>query len=72
MIVLTEKEKLVLNEYVNCNLSLNKTADALFYHRNTVTYYLNRIQEKYEVNLHNFYDLCKLLGYKKVEEGGTE
>lgn len=66
---LTDKEEMFLNGYVNCNMNLNKTADALFYHRNTVVYYLNRIQEKYGLNPHNFYDLCKLLGYEKVKEG---
>ena len=68
MINLTDREKKILEAYANNNMSLGKTAKALYYHKNTVLYHLKRIREKYELNPNNFYDLCKLFGYVKVED----
>lgn len=75
MINLTEDERLILNAFVENNMSVSKTAKALYYSRNNMVYHIGKIQNKYGVNLRNFYDLCKLLGYEKVEVdayGSTE
>lgn len=68
MISLTDSEKKILEAYANNNMSLGKTAKALFYHKNTVLYHLKCIREKYGLNPNNFYDLCKLFGYVKAED----
>ena len=67
MITLTEDERLILNAFVENNMSVSKTAKALYYSRNNMVYHIGKIQNKYGVNLRNFYDLCKLLGYEKAE-----
>ena len=67
MIKLTEKETLILNAYIDNNLNSHKAAKALYYSQTNMVYHLTKIRDKYGVNLRNFYDLCKLLGYAKVE-----
>lgn len=67
MINLTENEKQILNAYIQNDMNVSKTAQASFYSRNNMVYHIAKIQNKYGVNLRNFYDLCKLLGYEKAE-----
>ena len=53
---LTEKECSILRTYLSCNMSLKNTADALFIHKNTLQYHLDRIAEKSGKNPRNFQD----------------
>ena len=53
---LNEKDLLLLKKYFTCNLSLADTADALFIHKNTLQYQLNRITEKSGLNPRIFQD----------------
>ena len=51
-------EELILTakEFLNGNLNINKTAQNLFIHRNTLTYRLNKIEKLYGLDLKNFND----------------
>lgn len=53
---LNEKELHLLKTYLTCNLSLTDTANALFIHKNTLQYQLNRITEKSSLNPRLFQD----------------
>lgn len=53
---LNEKEKHLLKQYFIYNLSLADTASALFIHKNTLQYQLNRIAEKTGLNPRLFQD----------------
>ena len=53
---LTEKECSILRTYLSCNMSLKNAADALFIHKNTLQYHLDRITEKSGKNPRNFQD----------------
>ena len=53
---LTEKECSILRTYLSCNMSLKNTADALFIHKNTLQYHLDRIAEKSGKSPRNFQD----------------
>ncbi len=41
--------------YLHCGKSLQKTADALFVHRNTVAYRIQKIKERYGIDFQNGY-----------------
>ena len=57
---LTEKELHVLNTYFINNLSLKDTSDALFIHKNTLQYQLDRIAVKTGMNPRIFQDAFSL------------
>lgn len=57
---LTEKELHVLNTYFINNLSLKDTSDALFIHKNTLQYQLDRIAVKTGLNPRIFQDAFSL------------
>lgn len=54
--MLTEKDLLLLQTYFTNNLSLKDTATALYIHKNTLQYQLDRITEKSGKNPRNFQD----------------
>lgn len=64
---LRPKEMMVLEKYAQCNMSVGKTAKALFYSPGTINYYFSVILEKTGLNPRNFHELCELLKYE-VEE----
>ncbi|MGL6201653.1 MAG: CdaR family transcriptional regulator [Lachnospiraceae bacterium] len=53
---LTDKELHILKIYFSCNLSLKAAAEALFIHKNTLQYQLDRISEKCGFNPRVFQD----------------
>ncbi|MFV0364194.1 MAG: CdaR family transcriptional regulator [Suipraeoptans sp.] len=53
---LTSKELDILKSYLNNNLSLKFTSEALFIHKNTLQYQLDKITEKSGFNPRNFND----------------
>ncbi|MFF2854776.1 CdaR family transcriptional regulator [Peribacillus sp. NPDC058002] len=57
---LSEEEITVLHTYYKYNLSLKKTAEDLFIHKNTLQYRLEKIAEKTKVNPKCFHDSVKL------------
>lgn len=52
----SEKEVQILRTYFSCNLSLKKTSEVLFMHKNTLQYQLDRISEKIGLNPRMFED----------------
>jgi len=58
------KEMMVLEKYAQCNMSVGKTAKALFYSPGTINYYFGVIREKTGLNPRNFHELCELLKYE--------
>ena len=50
-----------LQALADCNMNVSKTAEKLFYHRNTVVFRLNRIRSKTGLNPLVFRDLVKLM-----------
>ena len=53
---LNDKELKILNIYFSCNLSLKDASEALFIHKNTLQYQLDRITEKTGLNPRLFQD----------------
>lgn len=66
---LTEREKDIIQTFAECNMKSMATAQALYLHRNTVVYHLEKIERETGLNPLNFYDLIKLL---KECEGANE
>ena len=59
------KEKEMILALAEHDMNISKAADSLYYHRNTITYRLNKIKEKYFLDPTNFYDLIKLVEMAK-------
>ncbi len=57
---LSKEEIHLLHTYYDSNLSLKKTAEELFIHKNTLQYRLDRIAEKTKVNPRLYHDSVKL------------
>jgi carbohydrate diacid regulator len=57
---LSEAEINLLHTYYNNNLSLKKTAEELFIHKNTLQYRLDKIARKTEANPRDYHDSVKL------------
>jgi len=57
---LNNKERKILEVYLNCNLSLKDAAQALFIHKNTLQYQLDKIGEKCGYNPRSFQDAVRL------------
>ena len=60
--VLSQKEIDCLRSLANHNLCASAAAKEMHYHRNTVIYHLDRVQEKTGLDPFKFYDLTQLLG----------
>lgn len=50
----------VLISYYKNNCKINETANALFIHRNTLNYKVNKIEEILDINLDDISDRCKI------------
>lgn len=68
MRTMDEKQREIIIAMADHNMSIQKVADALYRHRNTVDYHIGCIRKKYGLDPRNFYDLCKLLEMAKKEE----
>lgn len=60
-----ERERLIVIAYADNNMNAQLTAQRIYYHRNSIWYHFNRIQEKTGLNPRNFYDLVKLVAIAK-------
>ena len=60
-ITLDRLEAELIISLANNSLVLSKTARELFYHRNTLDYYVHQIHKKTGRNPMNFFDMCVLL-----------
>ncbi|MEA5042218.1 MAG: helix-turn-helix domain-containing protein [Oscillibacter ruminantium] len=58
--------------FADCNMCVSKTADNLFYHRNTIIARLQRIHAKTGLNPLSFYDLVELVAAAKEVEQDDE
>ena len=58
---LTEADTAVLRAFADHNMDTSKTARALYMHRNTVVYHLDKIQKQTHVDPRSFYGLSYLL-----------
>lgn len=65
---LDEDDCRLLRVYFSQNLSLQKTADELHLHKNTLQYHLNRIRKRCSLNPRNFYDGALLYLALQAEE----
>ena len=65
---LAEFECKVIRTIADCDIKLATAAKVLYVHRNTLTYYVDKIKRKTGLDVRNFYDLCKLL---EIVEGLT-
>lgn len=57
---MTEHELKIIKTLADCNMNVQKTANKLNYHRNTIVYHLQKIENETRLNPMNFYDLVKL------------
>lgn len=58
---MTEQELKIINTLADCNMNVQKTANKLNYHRNTIVYHLEKIKEETGHDPMNFYDLVELV-----------
>ncbi|MCY9002481.1 CdaR family transcriptional regulator [Peribacillus frigoritolerans] len=65
--VLSEEEINLLHTYYDNNLSLKKTAEELFIHKNTLQYRLDKITQKTGENPKDFHDTVKLYVALKLQ-----
>lgn len=63
-----EQDRHLLEIYFDNNFSLNKTAEALFLHKNTIQYQLDRIQRRYGYNPREFRDAVVLYLRIKLQQ----
>lgn len=61
---LTQAEVVV--QLAKCNMNITKTSQAMFMHRNNITYHIRQIRRDTGLNPLNFYQLCELLPKAKV------
>lgn len=57
---MTENELKIINTLTDCNMNVQKTANKMNYHRNTIVYHLQKIESETGLNPMNFYDLVNL------------
>lgn len=62
----------IINTLADCNMNVQKTANKMNYHRNTIVYHLQKIENKTGLNPMNFYDLAKLLLKSKLRGSGIQ
>lgn len=66
-----ETDALLLRGFAENDMNATRAADALYLHRNTLLYRLDRIKRETGLDPRKFYDLAKLLGMegqKKPED----
>ena len=57
---LTEQELKIIKTLADCNMNVQKTSNKMNYHRNTIVYHLQKIENETGLNPMNFHDLVKL------------
>lgn len=57
-----ETDALLLRGFAENDMNATRAADALYLHRNTLLYRLDRIKRETGLDPRKFYDLAKLLG----------
>ena len=62
---LTETDWEVLVAFAECDMRPYRTADKLYMSKGSIPYHLKRIQNETGLNPYKFYDLIKLLGFRK-------
>lgn len=69
MYKLTEEQKIeTLNAMADYSMNIKDVANALFTHRNTIKYRINKIKDETGLDARKFRDLVKLLDGIKGEE----
>ena len=58
---MTELQIKIIKAYANNGMNVSRTARYLRYHRNSVVYHFERIEDATGLNPRDFYDLVKLL-----------
>lgn len=58
---MTDLQIKIIKCYARNNMKLQKTADEMHYHRNSILYQMSKIENETGLNPHNFCDLWKLL-----------
>lgn len=61
MQAITEQEWKIVRTFADCDMSITRTAERLFYARNTIKYHLSRIKKKTGYDPCTFYDLVRLV-----------
>lgn len=69
---MTIKQIEIIKALAEVNMNASKVATLLHYHRNTIQYHLQSIEESTGLCPKNFYDLCELLKMIKETEGNAE
>lgn len=64
---MTEFEQDIIKALADSDMSINKAAEQLYFHRNSLVYHIKKIKAKTGLDPNNFYDLCKLL--KMTQQG---
>lgn len=65
---LTERDVQIVLTFAKNNMNVSKTAQELFFHRNTVVYHLDKVERMTGLNPFKFYDLMKLVSSLKEGE----
>lgn len=60
-IKITDVDMKVVRGFAENDMNSAKTAEALFMHRNTITYHLDKVKYVTGLNPYKFYDLVKLV-----------
>jgi carbohydrate diacid regulator len=65
---MTELDWEIIHQYADHDMSVAATARAMYMHKNTVLYHLEKIHEVTGMNPRKFHDLVKLLNAELVEK----
>ena len=65
---MTEFELKMIKMIAECDMSLQKAANKLYVHRNTLTYHIEKIKQRTGLDARRFYDLCRLLEVANEKE----
>ena len=65
---MTEFELKMIKMLAECDMSLQKAANKLYVHRNTLTYHIEKIKQRTGLDARRFYDLLKLLEFESEKE----
>ena len=68
--MLTERQKTTISAIAACDMNISKTAEILYYNRNTVVYHCDNILKKTGLDPRKFYDLVKLMEIVRDESDG--
>lgn len=58
---MTEQQLEIVKSLADCNMNVQKVANVMNYHRNTIIYHLQKVKKDTGLDPMNFYDLVKLL-----------